>query len=158
MILAPLFQQTFPFTITPNSLGLRRQLPACSGCLCSRPTISGDTGSFHGIYPSLAQGITAFFSRKLPLATACWSSLGMRYNTARITGKRIPTYNFLRRVQPGRSGCAPRKQGTGQKKMASSCARGRLGWISGKILSWKGLPSLGTAAQGSVGVSIPGGI
>lgn len=54
MIRIPLFQQTFPFTITPNSLWLCRQLPACLGHLFSRPTISGDTSSFHGTYPSLS--------------------------------------------------------------------------------------------------------
>lgn len=41
MILIPLFQQTFPLSITPNSLWLPPQLPACLGCFCSRPTISG---------------------------------------------------------------------------------------------------------------------
>lgn len=48
----------------------------------------------------------AFFSRNSQLVTACWSSLGMRYNTVRITGKRIPS--SLRRggqaVLPGNKG------------------------------------------------------
>lgn len=55
------------------------------------------------------------------------------------------------------SGFSPREGGTGQQEMASSGVRAGLGWISGKISSWKALPSLGTAAQGS-GVTIPGGI
>lgn len=88
MILIALFPQAPPSC--PTRI-LHDCVGKCSGCLCSRTTISGDSSSFHGIYPSLAQGIPAFSSRNSHLVTAWWASLGMRYDTVRITGKRIPT-------------------------------------------------------------------
>ena len=42
--------------------------------------------------------------------------------------------------------------------MASSCVRGRLDWILGKVLHQKGCEALEQAAQGSGGVPIPGGV
>lgn len=42
----------------------------------------------------------------------------------------------------------------GQERVASSCTRGRLGWILGNIYlkEWSG------AAQGCGGVTVPGGV
>ena len=42
--------------------------------------------------------------------------------------------------------------------MASSCARGGLGWILGKNILKKSGEALAQAAQGGDGVTIPGGV
>ena len=41
--------------------------------------------------------------------------------------------------------------------MASSCARGGLGWILGKLHLRKSGEAVAQAAQGSGGVTVPGG-
>jgi len=46
----------------------------------------------------------------------------------------------------------------GQEEMASSCARGDLDWILGKIPSLKGLSNTGTGCPGKWLSTIPAGI
>ena len=53
---------------------------------------------------------------------------------------------------------SPKSLVIGQEEMASSCVRGGLGWILGKILYWKSGQALEQAAQGGDGVTIPGGV
>lgn len=53
------------------------------------------------------------------------------------------------------SGFPPRLKDMGQKEMASSCGKGGLDWISGKISSLRELPPLEQAAWGSGWVTIP---
>ena len=59
----------------------------------------------------------------------------------------------------GGSVSAPREPATGQEGTASSCARGGLGWVPGKVLlHQKGGQALAQAAQGAGGVTSPGGV
>ena len=53
---------------------------------------------------------------------------------------------------------SPKLQVTGEEEMASSCAKGGLDWIVGKIALPKELSSTGTGCQGISGVTVPGGI
>lgn len=49
-------------------------------------------------------------------------------------------------------------QAIGQEKIASSCTKGGLGWILGKISSPEGLSSFGTGCSGKRLVTIPGNL
>ena len=51
----------------------------------------------------------------------------------------------------------PRQQ-TGPEEMATSCARGGLGWTQVKTFSLRGWSGAGMAAQGGGEVAVPGNV
>ena len=66
----------------------------------------------------------------------------------RLRGDFIALYIYLKGVVRRASVSSPRQQVIGREEKASSCTRGGLDWILGKIASLKGLPNIETSFPG----------
>lgn len=94
------------------------------------------------------------------LEGAAWGSWGCLAWRKEGSGETLLCFTMTLKEVVSRwgSGSSPRHQVIRQREMASSCTGGGLDWVLGEFLYRKGCAVLEQAAQGSSGVTIPGGL